>query len=162
MKCYFLRHGPAGDPSQWKGRDFDRPLTGDGRERMECEAKTIEELGLDLDRIVSSPLVRARQTAEIVADRLGLRDKLIEDERLAGGFNSERLSEILRAHAGADALMLVGHEPNMSATIGRLTGANLEFKKGALACVEIGDISLSRGTLLALVPPKVLARAGKR
>jgi phosphohistidine phosphatase len=158
MKCYFLRHGLAGDSSEWKGRDFDRPLTSAGCERMGREAKTIDDLALDLDCIVTSPLVRARQTAEIVAQRLGLRKKLVEDERLAGGFNAERLAEILQAHADADALMLVGHEPTMSATIGRLIGgAHIELKKGALACVEIADPASPRGTLLALIPPKVLA-----
>ena len=67
MNCYFLRHGIAVEPEAWSGNDFERPLTRDGHTRMEREAKAIAELSLDLDAIVTSPLLRAKQTAEIVA-----------------------------------------------------------------------------------------------
>ena len=96
MNCYFLRHGIAVEPDEWTGRDFDRPLTDDGIERMKFEARAIAALSLQLDVIVTSPLLRARQTAEIVADRLKLRDELVEDERLANGFDARRLSESSR------------------------------------------------------------------
>lgn len=162
MKCYFLRHGIAVDPEEWSGRDFDRPLTRDGQVRMEREAKAICDLSLDLDLIVTSPLIRAQQTAEIVAERLkGV--KPVEDERLAHGFDVEQLGAILGAHADATSIMLVGHEPTMSATLGRLAGgANIELKKGALACIELAGPSSASGTLICLIPPKVLATFGKR
>lgn len=156
MKVYFLRHGIAADREEWKGNDFDRPLTREGRERMQREAKTIARLDLELEAIVTSPLVRAKETAEIAAEPLKMRPEA--DERLGPGFDVRRLGEILRAHAGADAIALVGHEPNMSETIGEIVGgARVDLKKGGLACVEIDDAREVTGTLLWLIPPKILA-----
>ncbi len=163
MNCYFLRHGIAVEPDEWKGRDFDRPLTREGIERMEREARAIAGLSLELDAIVTSPLLRARQTAEIVGSQLKLRDDIVEDTRLAEGFDARRLSEILAEHDTAEAIMLVGHEPAMSATIGRSIGdASIELKKAALAGVAFSDASATRGTLICLIPPKVLSRLGGR
>ncbi len=157
MKVYFLRHGLAGDPNEWEGDDFDRPLTDEGRERMTREAKAMAKLDLEPDVIVTSPLVRAKQTAEIVADRLRLRERLVEDERLAPGFNTERLVRILQDHTDADALMVVGHEPDFSFTLGQLIGGGkIDLKKGGLACVDLPDAASLDAVLLWLVPPKVL------
>ena len=162
MNCYFLRHGIAVEPEQWTGRDFDRPLTHEGIERMKCEARAIADLSLRLDVIVTSPLLRARQTAEIVADRLKLRDEIVEDKRLAEGFDVRWLSAILGERDKAEAILLVGHEPTMSATIGRIVGdASVELKKGALGGVALSDASATRGTLICLIPPKVLTQLGK-
>ncbi|MDB5026677.1 MAG: phosphohistidine phosphatase, SixA [Candidatus Eremiobacteraeota bacterium] len=162
-KLYFLRHGVAADADSWRGDDFDRPLTDEGRERMALEAEAIKRLGLGLDRIVTSPLVRARQTAEIVAGALGIGNALVEDERLGPGFGLERLADVLQAHRGAKALMLVGHEPTLSATVGRLIGgAALDFKKGAVARVDLSDGSRLRGVLIWLAPPKVLLAGFRR
>jgi len=155
MKLYFLRHGIAVEPGEWKGKDYDRPLTDDGRERMAREAKALRKLDIGLDAIVTSPLARARETAEIVARELKIDTK--DDERLGGDFDVSILEEILQDHADAKALMLVGHEPSMSATIGRLVGeARIDLKKGGLACVELPDASTMTGELLSLIPPKVL------
>jgi phosphohistidine phosphatase len=163
MKCYFLRHGIAVEPDEWTGSDVDRPLTREGRDRMERQAKAIAELSLDLDCIVTSPLLRAKQTAEILADRLRLRARLFEDPRLAGGFNEERLGAILSAHEGAQAIVLVGHEPSMSVTIGATIGsASIELKKAALAGVELESHASTTGTLFCLIPPKVLVALGRR
>jgi phosphohistidine phosphatase len=162
MNCYFLRHGVAVEPQAWRGSDADRPLTGDGINRMEREANGIARLALELDRIVTSPLLRAKQTAVIVADELRMRDEVVVDERLANGFDAERCRAILADHSDADSILLVGHEPTMSATIGALVGgASVELKKGALAGIELTGRS-SRGTLISLIPPKVLAGLRKR
>lgn len=161
MKCYFLRHGIAVEPGEWHGSDFDRPLTREGRERMEREAKAINALSLGIECIVTSPLLRAKETAAIVAGRLDLSDCIVEDARLGGGFNERRLVEIFEAHAGSQSILLVGHEPAMSSTIGRLIGgASIELKKAALAGVEISDRGAPAGTLLSLIPPKLLAKFG--
>ena len=162
VNCYFLRHGIAVEPDEWTGRDFDRPLTSEGIERMEREARAIAGLSLELDAIVTSPLLRALQTAEILANHLKLRDDIVQDPRLAGGFDARRLSEILAEHAEAKAIVLVGHEPTMSATIGRIVGdASIELKKAALAGVAFSDASATRGTLICLIPPKILVKLGK-
>jgi phosphohistidine phosphatase len=163
MRCFFLRHGIAVDPEAWSGSDFDRPLTREGRERMEREARAIDELSLDLDCIVTSPLLRAAETARLVAERLDMVGKLVEDPRLGSGFNLERFAAILAGHADAKTIMLVGHEPSMSMTIGRAIGAaSVELKKAALAGIELDDPSAPRGTLFCLIPPKVLISLGKR
>ncbi len=163
MKLYFLRHGIAVDPQAWDGSDFDRPLTPEGHDRMEREAAAIDELSLGLDSIVTSPLVRAKQTAAIVAQRLGMRAKLVEDPRLAGGFNFERFGAVLAEHRNASSLMLVGHEPAMSAVVGRAIGnASVELKKASLAAIDVPDPASPSGTLLFLIPPKVLVALGKR
>ena len=155
MKIYFLRHGAAADPGS--GSDFDRPLTEEGRERIAREAKAMRDLNLDLDTIVTSPLVRAKETAAIVAKTLKL-ETPIEDSDLGPGFDLDGLERILNAHDNADAIMLVGHEPNMSSVIGRLVGgARIDLKKGGVACVDLPDPSSRAGILLFLAPPKMLS-----
>ena len=159
MICYFLRHGPAGDRDTWEGPDFERPLTPDGRKRIAREARTMADLKLGIERVITSPLVRARQTAAIVADELDLKGALVEDPRVDLGFSGERLASVLRDYSDANAIVLVGHEPSMSGVIGAVIGdAAIDFKKGALACVEIGSLSPPRGRLVWLAAPKLLAR----
>jgi phosphohistidine phosphatase len=163
MNCYFLRHGIAEEPGSWRGPDDERPLTRDGVARMEREARGIDDLSLDLDVIVTSPLLRARQTAEIVGQRLKRRNSIVQDARLAHGFDAEHCRAILADHADAQSIMLVGHEPTMSETIGRLIGdASIELKKATLACVELSQPSARSGTLIFLIPPKILVALGKR
>lgn len=158
MRCYFLRHGAAVDAGEWSGSDFDRPLTAQGRERITQAAKTIAALRLNLGVIITSPLVRAKQTAEIVAKRMKLQDHLVEDARLGGGFGLSQLGEILAERRAADAVMLVGHEPAMSRIAGELVGgANVEFKPGSLACVDVPEPASLQGALLWLVPAKIFA-----
>lgn len=158
MKLYFLRHGQAGDREDWAGDDFYRPLTTDGVKRMEREAETIEELDLELEIIITSPLVRAKQTAEILAKKLKMKDRIVEDHDLGLDFTFERLRDILAGHRDKKAIMLVGHEPSMSRTIGQLVGgAKIELKKGGLAFVELASPSSGTGELVWLVPPKILA-----
>jgi phosphohistidine phosphatase len=158
MRCYFLRHGQAVDAGEWNGADFDRPLTDEGRERMTRAAKMLAALRLEIDTIVTSPFVRAKQTATIVAKKLNLADRLVEDTRLAGGFGMSALAEILAEHSAAESVMLVGHEPAMSRITGELIGgANVEFKPGSLACVDLPEPARLQGTLVWLIPVKVLA-----
>jgi phosphohistidine phosphatase len=157
MKIFFLRHGLAGERGDWKDNDAARPLTDEGIEKMKRIAGTLAALNLGLNAIVTSPLVRARQTAEIVAQKLEV--KLIEDGRLAPGFNAEQLRAILLDHPGVNAIMVVGHEPDFSETISALIGGGrIVCKKGGLALVELPDAQSCKGELAWLVPPKVLAR----
>lgn len=125
---------------------------------MAREGKTMAALPLALDVVITSPLVRARQTAAIVADALKMRERLLEDERLGLDFSPSRLIGILQEHRKANAIMLVGHEPSMSETISHLVGgARITFKKGGLARVDVPDPSSLEGELVWLIPPKVLA-----
>jgi phosphohistidine phosphatase len=158
MRVYFLRHGEAGDPAQWTGADSDRPLTAKGKERIAREGSTLRKLSLAPDLIVTSPLVRAKETAAIVAGELKMKDRLVEDERVGLDFDPGRLAAILQEHVTAKAVMLVGHEPSMSQTIGHLVGgAKIDLKKGGLAAVDLPDASAADAELVWLIPPKVLA-----
>ncbi len=155
VTVYFLRHGQAGDREDWKGDDAKRPLTPDGQKRMQREAAGIKALKLPVARILTSPLTRAQQTAAIVAETLGV--PLAEDERLAPGFGAPALRGILQAHRKTTGLMLVGHEPDFSETIGQITGgSHVILKKGGLAVVELDDSDSLHGSLACLLPPKVL------
>ena len=158
MKLFFLRHGLAADRREWKGSDAERPLTKDGMERMKRSAAMIAGLGLELDAILSSPLTRARQTASIVAEALDAQNKLLVDGRLGAGFDKDALAEILRDHASSESLMLVGHEPGLSATISALIGGGrIMCKKGGLVCVNLPEPASLQGELLWLIPPRILA-----
>jgi phosphohistidine phosphatase len=157
MRIYFLRHGKAGSRQEWRGHDADRPLTPAGEEAMRREAKTMRTLDLGLELIVTSPLERARRTAEIVAEGLDLSDRLVEDERLAHGLDVRRLEQVLAAHGPADAIMLVGHEPDFSAAVAELIGGgSIVMKKGGLACVDVTAPVAGGGELLWLLTPPLL------
>jgi phosphohistidine phosphatase len=122
---------------------------------MKATAKTLARLGLSFDAILSSPYTRAMQTADIVAEQLGL--EVVEESRLAPGFNLDRLNEIVSRYPTAQALLLVGHEPTFSATITTLIGGGrITLKKGALARVEITSFEPLGGDLLWLLQPKTL------
>lgn len=157
MRLFFLRHGRA-DRDQWLGlSDYERPLTGQGIRLMERTAAVIDALGLDLDLILTSPLTRAEQTARIVATRLHMVDRLVQDERLSPGFGPSYLQQMLHQYPGLGSMMLVGHEPDFSHTIGDLIGdARVVCKKGGLARVDLLYGDRLEGELVWLIPPKVL------
>ncbi|MBV9276951.1 MAG: histidine phosphatase family protein [Candidatus Eremiobacteraeota bacterium] len=154
VKVYFLRHGDAGDPEKWQGDDAQRPLSAEGRERTAREARALAKMPLKLDVMLTSPLLRAKQTAMIVAEALKMR---ADDDKRIVDLNARKLQDLLKDHAGADAIMLVGHEPSMSQTISSVIGGGeIDLKKGGLACFEFADAS-SHGRLLWLLTPKLLA-----
>ena len=119
-------------------------------------ASAIAKLGLALDAIITSPYARAFQTADIVAQHLNTQDKLVKEDRLAPGFDIQRLAKLLKAYPGAGALMLVGHEPDFSEVVNELVGGRIAFKKGGMAHVRLADPSLKRAELVCLVQPALL------
>lgn len=162
MRCYFVRHAPAVDAALWSESDFTRPLSAEGEKRMARAAKTIAALDLEIDVIITSPRLRAKQTAAIVAERMKTEDRVVEDARLAGDFGPRELAAVLADHPGAGEVMLVGHEPDMSRTVGALIGgANFDFKPGSIACVNVPNPASMIGELVWFAPPKVLALARK-
>jgi phosphohistidine phosphatase len=153
MKLCFLRHGEADWPN-WTKPDNERPLTERGRKEMKRVAKFLERLKFVPDATLTSPLPRASQTAEIVANRLGI--ELQAEPALAHGFNIERLRRLL-AKRDVECVMIVGHEPEFSEVIRELTGGRIKISKAGVALLEINR-SCTSGTLLWLFPPK-LAKA---
>ncbi len=158
MDLYFLRHGDALGKDEWKGDDNARALSEEGVARMHREATTLAGLSLGISLILSSPLARALKTAEIVAEAFRMEDSLLADKRLSPGFDLPALRDILSEHAEVGALLLVGHEPDFSQTIAAcIGGGRVECKKGGLARLEITDPLRPRGSLLWLLPPRMLA-----
>ncbi len=153
MYLYFLRHGEADWPD-WDGPDDKRPLTKKGEKEIKKLAKFLIRLDVDLDEIVTSPLPRAAQTAEIVAKRYSLKAR--EDDGLKPGFNRGDLEKLLKGR-GDLALMIAGHEPDFTNVISSITGADLKLSKGGIALVDL-DPSSMKGKLLWLFPPR-LAKA---
>lgn len=157
MRLYVLRHGRAEDRAAWWGNDDARPLTAAGEEAMRREAATLRGLDLGIDLIVTSPLARARRTAEIVADGLDLSGRLLVDERLAPGFGRRRLEEILAEHGPLEAPLVVGHEPDCSGVIAELIGGgDVVMKKGGLARVDMTAPTAGGGRLVWLLTPPLL------
>jgi phosphohistidine phosphatase len=158
MELYFLRHGIAADVGPAGLGDAGRPLTKEGIAKMQAGARGMRRLGLRLDALLSSPLVRAHETAEIVARELGPELQLAE--RLAPGCDLGQLFALLGEYRAAERVMLVGHEPDFSSLVGALTGGSqVLMKKGGLARVDIERLEQGAGTLTWLLPPRVLRNA---
>ena len=149
MQLYFLRHGEADWPG-WTKPDDERPLTDFGKKEARQVAKFLNRLNVKPDLIVSSPLPRALQTAEVAAEQL--KTKLRQDEALEPGFGISELSEVLKRHP-SKVLMLVGHEPDFSSVISALTGGFVKMSKAGVALIDI-DPETEKGRLLWLFPPK--------
>ncbi len=152
MRLYFLRHAQAEE----RGRvdDYSRALTERGRKRMEVAARLIEALGLGLNAIYSSPRLRAKQTAEIISQALDLPVKL---DPSIGEFDwgLGSLAGLLATHHMRDSIMIVGHEPTFSETIGAITGGMVVMKKGGLARVDVYTHNPTRGSLVWMIAPRI-------
>ena len=170
MKLYLLRHGDAAEPGDPRyPTDAARPLTSKGIKRTRQLANALRQMEISFGVIFSSPLVRARQTAEIVARSLKLEKQLRLTNHLApGGAFVDMLAQIENARATVPAILLVGHEPYLSGLISLLcTGGPslaLEMKKGGLCRLEVAAIKAGRcATLEWLLSPRHFGpkRAGK-
>lgn len=158
MELYFLRHAIAADEGPEGTGDAGRPLTKDGATKMKEAARGMRKLGLQLDVLLSSPLVRAHETAKLVARELGLELQLAD--ALAPGCDAGRIFDLLGEHRAAKRVMFVGHEPDFSTIVGTLTGGSrIELKKGGLARVDIEVLEPGTGTLMWLLPPRVMRAA---
>jgi len=151
MKIYFLRHGIAYERETWEGdNDEHRPLTEEGVAAMKVEAKIFKSLKLKLDAIITSPLVRARDTAKIVAKRLDM--EITENDLLKPGFNAQMLETLATEYPQYSTLMIVGHEPDFSQVIsGVIGGGTVVLEKGGIACVEVAAQHPVHGNLLWLL-----------
>lgn len=159
IELYFIRHAHAGSAEQWTGADELRPLSDKGIGQAERLGVHLALLGFSPDVILSSPKLRALQTAEIVAAALGKQVKV--DDRLADEVELSDLDAIVRDTGPARRPVLVGHDPDFSQLVTDLTGAReIALKKGALARIDVvGEIAPVGGTLRWLLPPDLVPRA---
>src|SRR5438046_7073423 len=154
MQLYFLRHGEADWPG-WTKPDDQRPLTDFGKKEVRQVARFLNRLKVKTDLVVTSPLPRASQTAEVAAEQL--KTKLRQDEALEPGFGISELRNVLKRHR-SKVLMLVGHEPDFSTVISALTGASLKLSKAGVALVDIG-LEAEKGRLRCVVPTNFAGKA---
>jgi phosphohistidine phosphatase len=134
---WLLRHGDAADGSP----DAERPLTEKGEKQARAAGKALEALGVRMDACLTSPKLRAVDTARLACEPLGIEPDL--EPKLAGGpFDAEALAAGL-----GDNVLLVGHDPDFSMAVHALTGAQVRMKKGGVAGVE-------KGELMVLLRPK--------
>lgn len=162
-ELFFLRHGVAFDRDAWHGdNDELRPLTEAGIAAMNVEADMLVRLGVKPDVIITSPLVRAHQTAEIVSVRYS-QIPLLEDDLLKPGFDHKDLDRLLKCHDEFQSIVLVGHEPDFSDVVSDVIGgARLSLKKGGLARISLSSKTKAgnpRGELVWLLTPDLLVVA---
>ena len=159
VELYLLRHADAGDPVAWRGPDADRPLSSKGEKQSERLGSFLLGIGFRPDVILTSPKVRASQTADRVGDRLGV--EVHADSRLAGGLDLETVEAVLRDFGDPLRAVLVGHDPDFSELLATLCdGGNAGMKKGALARIDARrPLGPGGGELRWLVPPDVLKPA---
>ena len=161
MELYLLRHAHAGDPAKWDGDDADRPLSAKGRGQAERLGRFLAGIEFEPDAIVSSPKLRAEQTARIVADALGR--KVVSSERLASGFEVDGLRLLVEETGSPERLMVVGHDPDFSELVADLCGTGaVTLRKGALARVDVDldeGLGTGSGQLRWLIPPDLLQPA---
>jgi phosphohistidine phosphatase len=155
MDFYFLRHGSAVDlGTPGFERDAERPLVPKGERRLRAAAAAMRKMGLSFDTILSSPFIRARQTAEIVAGELKWKKPIKFSDNLVPGGNSRTLIYALNELKPAlENVLLVGHEPNLSRLIGLLVSGNMdaaiEMKKGGLCKLEVAELHYGQCAKLA-------------
>jgi len=139
MDIYFLRHASAGHYHP-AGDDDKRPIDKTGEQQSHDVGRALAALGLELDAIISSPLTRALQTAEIAAAELGHKDKILIDGALRPEASYEEFEGLLARYAKKKAILVVGHNPSMTDFLHRILSGDsaefIDFKKGAVAKVE--------------------------
>jgi phosphohistidine phosphatase SixA len=156
MLLHLLRHAHAGDPGSWSGPDAARPLSEKGRDQAERLGAFLADISFRTDAIITSPKLRAAQTAEIVAGHLGV--VVTEDDGLAGALDLEALEAVLVRADHPDRPVVVGHDPDFSDLLAELCdAANVPMRKGALARIEVDrPLRPAGGTLRWLIPPDAL------
>jgi phosphohistidine phosphatase len=137
---WLLRHGDAQDGSP----DAERPLTDKGRDQSRAAGAALRALGVEIDACLTSPKVRAADTARIACAELGDIEPQLEAQLAGGPFDADALAAGL-----GDDVLLVGHDPDFSSAVHSLTGAQVRMKKGGVAGVD-------RGELIVLLRPREL------
>jgi len=160
MEIYLLRHGIAEDETPGMG-DSERALVPEGRRKLKEVLRFARQADTALSLILTSPYKRARQTADMVADLLAPDAELLETRALTPDGRPELVWQEARAHRPAESLMLVSHEPLMSATAAFLLNApsiHVDFKKGAMMRIDVdGNSAQPHGTLRWMITPRLAA-----
>ena len=163
MRIYVIRHSNAVDPgTPGYEEDSQRPLTEKGRDKMNRIASALNKMNVQPDLIISSPYVRARQTAEILAKELKYKKDLAFSDALIPMGNADEMIGEINEKYSVDELVLVSHEPCISNLICILTCANpdisINIKPGGVCCLLADDLRVERRAVLEwLLTPKILS-----
>lgn len=159
MILYFLRHGDAGTQASGMADD-ERLLTDGGIAALRSAAPLWRRLNLRPDVVLTSPLARARQTADLFCEAIG--GEPISDDGLRPGASWGNLARAMAAHPDARRVLFVGHEPDLSSAIAELSGAgSVRMRKGSLACLEFyGVPEPGAGELAWLLDPDLYTEGG--
>ena len=163
-ELYLIRHGIAEERGDSWPDDTKRPLSEKGVARLRKGTRNLAHIGVSFDVMLTSPLVRTRQTAEIIAAGLDPHPSIVTIDSLAPDGTYAAIVGDLEKHARKKRIALVGHEPGIGELAARLIGSRhaIEFKKGAIARIDLEDLPpAGPGHLRWLLPPKNL-RAIKR
>ena len=164
-QLFLIRHGVAEERGDAWPDDAKRPLSEDGIERFQRSARGLARLDVWIDVVLTSPLVRARQTADIVASAFDPRPSIITIESLAPGGSYASLVADLEKLGRKTRIALVGHEPGIGELGARLIGSrhSFEFKKGAVCRIDVDEIPpVGPGDLRWFLTPKVMASIKKK
>jgi phosphohistidine phosphatase len=158
MILYFLRHASAGEHLANPKKDEKRALDKEGIEQCGYVGRALAALEAQVDVIVSSPLKRATQTASLVGNEMGYEGKLQIETGLRPEGTFSDFRKLVEKYARQEAIMVVGHNPNLSQFLGAVISdsgceASVELKKGAVAKVEMRR---STGTLQWCLTPKLV------
>lgn len=163
LELYLIRHGLAADRGDEYPDDSKRPLTSDGIASLRKEAKALDGLDIGFDHIITSPLVRARQTADAFAEHMKTKPTISNSDALTPAGSAAAVIQEIGKHARKGRIALVGHEPNMGELAARLLGARgaLPFKKGAICRIDFDVLPpKGLGQLRWFVTPKMLRKLG--
>jgi phosphohistidine phosphatase len=158
-ELYLVRHAIAEERGDEWSDDAKRPLTSSGMSRMKKAVRGLKRLDVSIEVILSSPLVRARQTAEILSAGLDPNPTIVNLESLAPGGTHTALIADLQKHARKCRIALVGHEPSIGELAARLIGSRhaIAFKKGAICRIDLDEIPPSGpGDLRWFLTPRIL------
>ena len=161
LELYLIRHGIAAERGDDYPDDSKRPLTNDGISSLRKEVEALENLDVAFDHIITSPLVRTKQTAEIFAQHLPSKPSMSTSDSLAPAGSPAGVVQDVVKHARKGRIALVGHEPNLGELAARLIGAKtpIEFKKGGICRIDF-EVLPPKGTgqLRWFVTPKMLRK----
>jgi phosphohistidine phosphatase len=161
LALYLIRHGIAAERSDEYPDDSKRPLTSAGISRLRKEARALDALGITFDQIITSPLVRTRQTADVIAESLKEKPPVVASDALSPAGTPTAVMQDLAKHAKKTSVALVGHEPNLGELAARFIGARtpLEFKKGGICRIDFETLPpKGLGTLRWFVTPRMLRK----
>ena len=162
VQLYLVRHAIAEERGEDWADDTKRPLSDEGRIKMAKQVTGLERLEVRIEEVLTSPLVRAKQTAEILAQNLSSRPRVTDFPALAPGHSTKEVLTALKDYAKRSSIALVGHEPGLGDLMAALIGTRtpITFKKGGIALVKLDRLPPDAGSaeLCWFVTPKILRK----